>query len=162
MTFRCCLEEPCRACGCEERANSSQDRAPPPARDDRRANGPSPELIGSLKLGNVCVFLQLIFCPKWPMKELKNWDFLPALAITCLAIFTTSHFVADLNMEIADLSPTALLKEEEEGRKAEQTTEGLAFCRSVLLAAQQIVTVLDEMRERTGSPSYWFSRTVFE
>ena len=30
------------------------------------------ELIGSLKLGNVWVFVQLIFGPCWPMNQLKK------------------------------------------------------------------------------------------
>ena len=31
-----------------------------------------PELIGSLKLGNVWVFVQLIFGPRWPMNQLNK------------------------------------------------------------------------------------------
>ena len=30
------------------------------------------ELIGSLKLGNVWVFVQHIFCPRWPMNQLNK------------------------------------------------------------------------------------------
>ena len=30
------------------------------------------ELIGSLMLGNVCIFVQLIFCPRWPMNQLNK------------------------------------------------------------------------------------------
>ena len=30
------------------------------------------ELIGSLKLGNVWVFVQQIFCPRWPMNQLNK------------------------------------------------------------------------------------------
>ena len=30
------------------------------------------ELIGSLKLGNVWVFVQQIFCPLWPMNQLNK------------------------------------------------------------------------------------------
>ena len=32
----------------------------------------SPELTGSLKLGNVWVFVWLIFCPRWPMNQLNK------------------------------------------------------------------------------------------
>ena len=32
----------------------------------------SPELVGSLKLGNVLVFVQLIFGPHWPMNQLNK------------------------------------------------------------------------------------------
>ena len=32
----------------------------------------SPELVGSLKLGNVLVFVQLIFGPRWPMNQLNK------------------------------------------------------------------------------------------
>ena len=31
----------------------------------------SPELIGSLKLGNIWIFVQLIFGPRWPMHQLN-------------------------------------------------------------------------------------------
>ena len=46
------------------------------------------ELMGSLKLNNVWIVVQLIFCPRWPMNQLnKNpnvsltWDFLSALVL---------------------------------------------------------------------------------
>ena len=31
-----------------------------------------PELIGSLKLGNVWVFVHMIFGPRWPMSQLNK------------------------------------------------------------------------------------------
>ena len=43
--------------------------------------GVSAELIGSLKLGNVLVFVQLIFAPYWPMNQLKKTQILPNLRL---------------------------------------------------------------------------------
>ena len=43
-----------------------------PGEPTRRTRRPLPELIGSLKLGNVWVFVELIFGPRWPMHQLNK------------------------------------------------------------------------------------------
>ena len=52
-----------------------------PHYDFHDSKGLCPELIGSLMLGNVWVFVQPIFCPCWPMNQLNKTQWLPNLRL---------------------------------------------------------------------------------
>ena len=55
------------------RKTENFNRNPNPVKVSRiRISKSLTELIGSLKLGNVWVFVQLVFCPRWPMNQVNK------------------------------------------------------------------------------------------